>query len=140
LKNIVFQFCGVSGSGKTTFTKRLLGNHAYFGGPLDGDIMYCFGTQNDQMSEILDICPQIKFHEGVLKGWDNAREIFNPRKRNLLIIDDLGDITQNSDAFTRLLTKGSHHANVAVLRDCVYILHDDRDDCFTGSVDCFDHI
>jgi hypothetical protein len=98
------QIVGVTGSGKSVFTFKLINEVKEMITPIPEKIIYCYGEFQEMFSDY----PQVTFQEGLP---DNDQ--FDGKQRTLLIIDDL--MSEAGDGVSNLFTKVSHHRNVSVI-------------------------
>jgi len=99
---------GCTGSGKTTFVKKLLDNPQLFH-PEPCKVLYCYGVWQPLFKHMSNV----KFHEGL----PTQEEIdnFADGRHNLLVLDDqMSEIVKDEDT-EKLFTRGSHHKNITVL-------------------------
>jgi len=95
---------GPTSCGKTRFVFRLIDNAPTTIYPPPAKIVYCYG----EYQELFRQYPRIQFREGLPDIED-----FDGREPTLLIIDDLGQET--NETIANMFTKGSHHRNVSVI-------------------------
>jgi len=95
---------GPSGSGKTVFTTNLIQNVARMIEPAPEHIIWCYGVYQKFFSEVKNV----EFHEGL-----PDLNIFDGKKRTLLILDDL--MHETDDRVSQIFTRISHHKNLSVL-------------------------
>ena len=104
------QFSGPKGCGKTRFVRQILENRLIE--PFPGRILWVYGEWQDDYEAIRSIYPHIEF----IHGW---REVLYNTIRadetNLLVLDNQMCEASDSKQLTRLLTRGSHHRNLAVI-------------------------
>ena len=105
---------GSSGSGKSTFVEKLLKTKDIWEKPFD-NLTYCYGINTETVQRISNDHPEATIIEGMPRNLEQPEQMFSPSQRNVLILDDLSSETQNSKAFTNMLTRGSHHLNVCVI-------------------------
>lgn len=96
---------GTTGSGKTTWLKRLLEENLFDIPPKR--ILYFYGAWQD----IFDSFKNVEFYEGLPKSFDE----FADGGHNVLIFDDLQDDITKSKEAENLFTRGSHHKNFTVI-------------------------
>jgi hypothetical protein len=101
---------GISGSGKTHFTFKLIKNRNEMFTPPPGKIMYCYGVWQSAFSEIENI---VEFKEGLPTKEDI--EEFADGNHNLMILDDLMSEISESKIAEKIFTMYSHHKNITVL-------------------------
>lgn len=106
--------CGPSNCGKTTFVERVLENKDMWSKPID-NLYYCYGIATDNLKTIGQKFPGAVLMEGIPRNLSQPREIFQPSKNNVLILDDLSMESQNSPDITNFMVKGSHHTNTCFL-------------------------
>ena len=95
---------GATGSGKTTWLKKLLENQILFSSK-PSKIIYCYGAWQPGFEEM----EGVDFREGL-----NIPE--NKEKEHMLIIlDDLMTEVVQSSTVQGLFTEGSHHNNITVI-------------------------
>ena len=95
---------GPSGSGKTVFTTNLIQNVARMIEPAPEHIIWCYGVYQKFFNEVKNV----EFHEGL-----PDLNIFDGKKRTLLILDDL--MHETDDRVSQIFTRISHHKNLSVL-------------------------
>ena len=95
---------GPTGSGNYVFVKRFVENMVYMMSPIPDLILWCYG----EYQPLYEIIRGVEFRAG-LPNWDTL----DPEQRNLIIIEDLIDETDQRVA--SLFTKKSHHRNISVM-------------------------
>ena len=95
---------GTTGSGKTTWIKRVLDNLNMFKTKPDR-IVYCYGVWQDAFSDMKNV----EFRQG-LNLPNNSGD-----QHLLLILDDLMSAVVESPSAEALFTEGSHHKNITVI-------------------------
>ena len=60
------------------------------------------------------VYPPIEFHQGIPDNLEED-EYLDPRKRNLIVLDDLMSMASKDRRVTDLFTEGSHHRNLSVI-------------------------
>jgi hypothetical protein len=106
---------GTTGSGKTTWLKKLLEQHdILFPYSSTHKILYCYGVFQDLFYEMEKSIANIVFHEG-LPSAETIEDITKNKKHNIIILDDLMmEVVKNSD-MELLFSRGSHHKNLTVI-------------------------
>jgi len=102
---------GCTGSGKTTFVKKLL-EHPQIFQPKPCKIMYCYGAWQSLFQQM----PTIQFHEGLPTKEDVDQ--FADGQHNLIILDDLMSDIVKDENIQNLFTRGSHHKKLTILYLC----------------------
>ena len=114
---------GPTGSGKSSFTLRLLQNldslctePNFYGG-----IIWCYSEKSAVPYRELDaLYKDVIFHEGIPQNFGNAHG-----KPSLIILDDLLNEVYSKDVCD-LFTKGSHHRNISVILITQNLFHQGR--------------
>lgn len=92
---------GCTGSGKTSWLKRLLNNPSMFSKPPDR-IVYCYGIWTEDFNDM----KSVEFREGLdLPSFDKTQH-------TILILDDLMHEVLSSEEACKLVTMKSHHQNI----------------------------
>ena len=60
------------------------------------------------------VVPRVEFVRGIPSDLDGDR-YFDPRKRNMVVLDDLMSTSFTDARINNLLTEGSHHRNLSVV-------------------------
>lgn len=110
-----FAISGTTGSGKTTWIKKLLLNKdKLFPDNPPRMILYCYGIWQSLFEEIEKNMPDIVFHKG-LPSTQQINNISNNNVHNIVILDDLmQDVVKNSD-IEILFTRGAHHKKLTII-------------------------
>ena len=95
---------GTTGSGKTTWLKRLLTHSELFQNKPER-VVYCYGVWQSAFNDMSGI----EFRQGLDIPTD-----FNG-KHTVLILDDLMSEIVQSKVAEKLFTQGSHHTNITVI-------------------------
>ena len=98
---------GQSGTGKSTFVRRLLEHQLFDVKPTK--IIYCYGAWNDTFDTYKDVT----FVEGLPDSFDT----YFDGSHIVIVLDDLQSAVANSPLVESLWTKLSHHRNAT----CIYI-------------------
>ena len=101
---------GLSGSGKTEWTRKLLLTSLIH--PPPERILWCFGQWQPLYKDLQKRIPWIEFVNGI---YLNSPQFTNPGKRNLIIFDDLMTEAKCDQRIADLFTKGSHHRNISIV-------------------------
>ena len=101
---------GPTGSGKTSLVKRIIEQQAIE--PTPQHILWLYA----QDQPLYQSMKGVTFYQGIP---DNIEDRFNPKKPNLLIIDDLMTECHSDERMTRLFSVGSHHKNLSI----IFIVH-----------------
>ena len=96
---------GMSGSGKSVLTFRLIENAEQMISPPPEEIIYCYG----EYQEIFDNYRHVNFHEGL----PDLNEFVGNKKPILMVLDDL--MSEWNEEISKLFTKYSHHRNISVV-------------------------
>ena len=96
---------GCTGSGKTTWLRRLLDEKLFYN--LPNRIIYFYGVWQNAFDSMTDV----EFHEGLPVSFDD----FVDGNHNVLIFDDLQEDITKSKAAEHLFTRGSHHKNLTIV-------------------------
>ena len=112
-----FAFCapttisisGCTGSGKTTWIKRLLEHKDELFSIKPTKVLYCYAIWQPLFLEMKGI----QFHEGLPSS--EEVENFTDGSHVLIVLDDLMDSVIQDVQIQRLFTLGSHHKNITVL-------------------------
>ena len=103
---------GMTSSGKTQLTKKLLQRcNEIYSKPVDS-ILWCYTEKQQKLEEELKktVQPRIEFHEGFPDGFENP----NPARHMVLVLDDM--IHQcKEEKMQNLFVRGSHHQNISVI-------------------------
>ena len=95
---------GATGSGKTTWLKKVLDNLSIFKRKPDR-IVYCYGVWQPAFDDMKNV----EFREGLDIPKNNEND------HMLIILDDLMTAVVESPIAHTLFTKGSHHMNITVI-------------------------
>ena len=116
-----FQSCssiivsGMTGSGKTRWTFRLLQNLVgMFNPDPPHKLMYCYGIWQPLFDEMENKIPNLTMHQGLPSQED--LDIFTAdREHNMIILDDLMQQVVQKPDMELLFTQGSHHRCLTVI-------------------------
>lgn len=103
---------GPTGSGKTTFVQKLLKYQHHVVDAVFEHIVWCYGEFQEGYAAMARDMPHVQLHEGIPSNIDT---MFDRKKNNLIILDDLMSEAGNDKRITHLFTKGSHHRNLSVI-------------------------
>ncbi len=96
---------GPSGCGKTTWVQRLLANPILADGPHD-TVYYVYGIHNENVHTLSNIVPNLVTFEGFPRDLlAQPSAVFSPKKKNLIIFDDLQQELNDCADFTNFLTR-----------------------------------
>ncbi|MCP4652811.1 MAG: ATP-binding protein [Candidatus Omnitrophica bacterium] len=110
---------GPSGCGKTTWVQRLLANPILANGPHD-TVYYVYGIHNENVHALTNLVPNLVAFEGFPRDLlAQPSAVFSPKKKNLIIFDDLQQELNDSVDFTNFLTRCGHHLNCS----CINLEH-----------------
>lgn len=96
---------GMSGSGKSVFTFRLIEYADEMITPPPKKIIYCYG----EYQELFDNFRHVIFHQGL----PDLDEFVGNKEPILLVLDDL--MAEWNEEISKLFTKYSHHRNISVV-------------------------
>ena len=95
---------GATGSGKTTWLKKVLQNASLFKTKPDR-IVYCYGVWQDSFKDM----HEVEFRKGLdIPGNDGGDHM-------IIVLDDLMSQVVQSPSAESLFTEGSHHRNITVI-------------------------
>jgi hypothetical protein len=104
--------CGVTSSGKTTFTKELLEKQSMCIDKPISKVYYHYGIYQPAFNQMQRSIKNIQFREGVPENWE--KEITG-KEHTIIVIDDLmTEVFSNKEA-AKLYTQGSHHRSISVI-------------------------
>ena len=101
---------GPTGSGKTSLVKAILDQHIIE--PAPQHIVWLYAADQPLYKSMTNVT----FYKGIP---ENIEQMFSPKKRNLLIIDDLMTECHSDERMTRLFSVGSSHKNLSI----IFIVH-----------------
>ena len=101
---------GPTGSGKSQFVAKVLFERLF--NPFPEKITWIYGEWQPLYDQLQIQIPEIEFITGLPP---NIYSSFNPKNRNLLILDDQMSEAGGSKELSDLFTKGSHHRNLSVV-------------------------
>jgi hypothetical protein len=96
---------GMSGSGKSVFTFKLIEYAEELITPPPKKIIYCYG----EYQEIFDNFRHVNFHQGL----PDLSEFIGNKEPILMVLDDL--MSEWNEEISKLFTKYSHHRNISVV-------------------------
>ena len=103
-----------TGGGKTCFVKKLLEDRLKWIEPSPERILWLYGQWQPLYEKMQLTIPGIEFVKGIPSNI--AEDSFlDPRRRNLMVIDDLMSEATKDTRISDLFTRGSHHRNLSVL-------------------------
>jgi adenylate kinase family enzyme len=106
---------GTTGSGKTTWLKKLLEhNEVLFPNTDTHKILYCYGVWQELFYNMEKTIPNLIFQEG-LPSSEIIEEITKTKKHNIIILDDLMMEVVNNSEVELLFSRGSHHKNLTII-------------------------
>ena len=106
---------GVSGSGKTSFTDRVIRNaDALFDRPVVA-IMYCYTAYQPAFATMEREIPNIVFYRGVPTAESVREWAGDDNAHRLMILDDLQTTALESKDVADIATIHSHHSNVSCI-------------------------
>ena len=103
---------GPSGCGKSTFCERLLRHLDDMFDVKIEQIVYCYGEFQPRFLIMEQEIPNLTFYKGFP---EHIYSLFE-KTPGLIILDDLMSECSTSDTMMDLITKGSHHQNIACMR------------------------
>ena len=104
---------GPTGSGKTFFIRKVLENYKI--NPIPQRIIYLYKRWQPLYDTLkMNVKPKIEFIRGIPDDLD-ADSFFHTDNNNVIVLDDMMDITGNNKAVSDLFTEGSHHRNLSVI-------------------------
>lgn len=107
---VSIQVSGQSSSGKTVWTKRLLGCRDEMFDVPPKHVKYFYGVWQDAFEEMTDY--NVEFIHGLPA---NIEDHSGGKEHTLWVIDDLmSDVMKNKE-MEELFTRGSHHYNISVI-------------------------
>ncbi len=108
---------GPSSCGKTTFVTGLLQQALNRISPAPQRIVWLYKRWQPLYSNIqATVVPRVEFMQGIPSGIEGD-EFFNPRMRNLLIVDDLMASATKDPRITEIFYEGSHHRNLSIIQN-----------------------
>ena len=102
---------GPSSCGKTELIFKILDNVDDVLTPRVDEIIYCYGQWQPSFARFQK---KVRFNQGLLSREELLTDPRDPKKKTLLIIDDLID-SENLPLIKDLFVKGSHHRNISVI-------------------------
>lgn len=100
--------CGPTGSGKTSWLKKLINSRSIISKPSVKNVFYFYGEWQDVYREM----ENVTFIQGLPEDISTLIESKEPA---WVIIDDLMTESFNSKIVSELFTKGSHHRKISVI-------------------------
>lgn len=102
---------GITSSGKTCWTRKLLENHNYLidMNKMDVKVLWCFGSEQ----EIYTISIE-NVHVFYSKGIPTI-DLIQETKPDIIVIDDLMNELKKDEMVKNLFIKESHHSNISVI-------------------------
>ena len=98
---------GCTGSGKTTWVKKVLENKDYLFRPPPQKVLYCYGV----WQPLFDSMVGVQFHQGI----PTDRDKFADGQYNLIVLDDMKEPVIENPQVQQWVMRGSHHKNIAVI-------------------------
>lgn len=108
-----FSISGTTGSGKTSFLKKLLENKELMFTSPPNKILYCYGVWQDLFNEMESAIPNLYFNEGIPSS--ELINEFTDYKHNVIVLDDLMTECLKNDEIELLFTRGAHHKKLSVI-------------------------
>ena len=106
---------GPTGCGKTYFAKMLLQSCRTKMAPPPQRIVWLYKRWQPLYGEISrTVVPQVEFVRGIPYDLD-GNHYFDPRIRNVIVLDDLMSTTAKDPRINDLFTEGSYHRNLSVV-------------------------
>ena len=102
---------GPSRSGKTVFLRKLIQEKML--SPMPTRIVIVYGEWQGEYDRIKAAQPTTEFVPGPLPP--DLYEKFDPREKNLLILDDQMSDAGKSDQLEKYFVQGSHHRNLTII-------------------------
>ena len=99
---------GATGSGKTTWLKKLIELKQSMFAKEPQEIIYFYGVWQPMFEDLEK--KGVQFVKGLPQELENESG-----HHKLVVLDDLQDEVTNSDQVERLFTRGSHHKNMTVV-------------------------
>lgn len=109
---------GPTGSGKTSFLISLLKNADVMFDPPPEKIFWCYSEWQDGYNKI----PNVEFIEGL-----PTDEIMLPERRQVVILDDMMNLSDKDGRISAIFTKKSHHCNTSVFFVMQNLFHKGKD-------------
>ena len=103
---------GPTGSGKTHFVKSLLEKDKIT--PAPDRMLYLYKRWQPLYDKLKETVPGLEFVQGVPESLDKD-SYFDPKKNNVIILDDMMSTAAKDQKIADLFTEGSHHRNLSVL-------------------------
>lgn len=104
---------GTTGSGKTTFVRKLIQNMSEMFEPVTPRrVLYCYGVYQNEYQVMESRFPFVTFQKGLPSDSD-IEELSGDH--NLIVIDDLMNELINNKDMEKLFTQGAHHKKLSVL-------------------------
>lgn len=104
---------GTTGSGKTTFVKKLIENLDTMFEPISPKkVLYCYGVYQDEFTVMENSFPSVSFQRGLPSESDIEELIGN---HNVIVMDDLMNELVNNKEMEKLFTQGAHHKKLTIL-------------------------
>ena len=101
---------GPSGCGKSSLVKSIINENII--DPTPTKIMWLYAEDQPLYRKVKNV----EFIQGVP---DELETLFDPRYKNLLVLDDLMTKFHSDERLTRLFSVGSHHKNLSI----IFIIH-----------------
>ena len=101
---------GPSGCGKSSLVKSIISENVIE--PKPKKIIWLYAEDQPLYKSMKNV----EFMQGIP---ENLEELVDPRKDNLLILDDLMTKCHSDERLTRLFSVGSHHKNMSI----IFIIH-----------------
>ena len=101
---------GPTGSGKTSLVKAIIEQQVI--DPAPQHVVWLYAADQPLYTSMKNV----QFYKGIP---ENIEALFSPKKRNLLIIDDLMTQCHSDERMTRRFSVGSSHNNLSI----VFIVH-----------------
>lgn len=103
---------GCTGSGKSTWMKRLLTHVNDMFDETPSRTMYCYTVYQPLFDEMISVIPSLTFHRG-LPSQQTIKDFAQDASHTILILDDLADKVVQSQEMTDLFTKFNHHLGIS---------------------------
>ena len=103
---------GCTGSGKSTWLKKLLMHIDTMFEEQPTGILYCYTIYQSLFDEMMKSIPSLVFHRG-LPSEQTIRNFAQQSSHTILVLDDMGDHVVKSQDMTDLFTKYNHHLGIS---------------------------